>query len=63
MITLRAVKRRPKHAGLAATVESDDTLTAERLGQTYRIHPSEEIDKVGYNFSPVFDTPGDVEIR
>jgi hypothetical protein len=33
--------------GVAATIEDDDTLTVERLGQTYRIRPGEEIEGNG----------------
>jgi hypothetical protein len=30
--------------GVATTIEDDGTLTVERLGQTYRIRPDEEIE-------------------
>jgi hypothetical protein len=33
--------------GLAATVEDDDTLTVDRLGQTYRIQPNGSVEGDG----------------
>jgi hypothetical protein len=44
---LQQLKVTLEDEGLAATVEEDDTLTVERLGQTYRIHPGEEIEGDG----------------
>jgi hypothetical protein len=44
---LHQLKATLEDEGLAATVEEDDTLTVERLGQTYRIRPGGKIEGDG----------------
>jgi hypothetical protein len=44
---LTQLKTTLEDEGLAATVEGDETITVERLGQTYRIRPGEEIEGDG----------------
>jgi hypothetical protein len=44
---LQQLKATLEDEGLAATVEEDDTLAVKRLGQTYRIHPGEDIEGDG----------------
>jgi hypothetical protein len=44
---LQQLKVTLKDEGLAATVEDDDTLVVERLGQTYYIRPDESVEGDG----------------